>query len=84
LHPLLCSCICLRNHDLQNFALTQQTSNAAALKEQLYKNAKGTDNGLKATPAQKEAIMEAIKGLVKINPPKAPAKSDENTGETLM
>jgi PAP_fibrillin len=62
--------------------LTQQSSNAAALKEQLYKNAKGTDNGLKATPAQKEAIMEAIKGLVKINPTKAPAKSDKSTGKT--
>ncbi len=50
---------------------------AATLKQELYALAKGKDNGLKATEAEKEQILAVASQLIKLNPEKNIAKSSK-------
>eukprot|EP00611_Tribonema_gayanum_P025863 TRINITY_DN6004_c1_g1_i1.p1 TRINITY_DN6004_c1_g1~~TRINITY_DN6004_c1_g1_i1.p1 ORF type:complete len:275 (+),score=81.73 TRINITY_DN6004_c1_g1_i1:30-827(+) len=82
--PLLQRKVSLRpSRAARDIAVVRRASSeaeAAELKKIIYTAAKGTDNGIKASEAQREAIKGAINKLVKINPTKAPAKSDKSTG----
>lgn len=78
------SCSCLANAGVCFAMMPPAPSQSSAeLKQAIYKSAKGTSNGLKATQVQKDSIARAVEDLIKLNPTKAPAKSPRNTGGQL-
>lgn len=68
---------------MHTFCTQFDTNQAQALKQTILDEAAGTSNGLKASQQQRDAISQAVNGLVALNPTKDITTSELATGKLL-